>query len=123
MVSTWLLAEVNYLVSEMLDNFTPNNLSLTLNSSNNSLNASDTDKVIYNKLSGAPLFLSIYAIIFLFAFCGNCLVIWIVVTNRKMHEVTINYLLVNLALADLIQTLSSIFHVADFLVKDLDIGE
>jgi Fe2+ transport system protein B len=116
------LAEVNYLVSEMLDDFTPTNLS-TLNSSNNSLNTSDTDKVIYNKLSGAPLFLSIYAIIFLFAFCGNCLVIWIVVTNRKMHEVTINYLLVNLALADLIQTLSSIFHVADFLVKDLDIGE
>ena len=91
---------------------------------NISRNASnDTDNNVYNKLSSIPIFLSIYAIIFLFAFGGNCLVIWIISTNRKMHEVTINYLLVNLAVADLVQTLSSIFHVVDFIVKDLDIGE
>ncbi len=107
-------------VAEMLGDFTQTNLSS--NYTNSSTNGNNTDDVIYNKISGAPLFLSLYAIIFIFAFSGNCLVIWIVATNRKMH-VTINYLLANLALADLIQTLSTIFHVADFLVKDLDIGE
>ena len=99
-------------------NYTSNNYTNNLTSDGN-----NTDHAIYNKISGAPLFLSLYAIIFVLAVGGNCLVIWIVSTNRKMHEVTINYLLVNLALADLIQTLSSIFHVADFIVKDLNIGK
>ena len=67
--------------------------------------------------------MTIYAIIFIIAVGGNCLVIYIMTTNRKLHEVTINYLLVNLAVADLIQTFSSVFHVVDFVVKDLDIGE
>ena len=112
------MKEVKPLVTEMFGDSTQNNIS-----TNSSFNENNTDNGIYNKISGASLFLSIYAIIFLFAFCGNLLVIWIVATNRKMHEVTINYLLVNLALTDLIQTLSSIFHVVDFLVKDLNIGE
>ena len=106
----------------MLGDFTQTNISI--NDTNSSIGGNDTgDNAIYNKISAAPLFLSIYAIIFIFAAGGNCLVIWIVATNRKMHEVTINYLLVNLALADLIQTLSSIFQVVDFVVKDLDIGK
>lgn len=96
----------------------------TNNYTNNATSVgNNTDNVIYNKITGAPLFLSLYAIIFVLAVGGNCLVIWIVSTNRKMHELTINYLLVNLALADLIQTFSSIFHVADFVVKDLNIGK
>ncbi|XP_046862986.1 trissin receptor-like [Xenia sp. Carnegie-2017] len=85
-------------------------------------NTTEQDK-IYNRITLVPLFMTLYGIIFLVAFGGNLLVIYVVSTNRKMHEVTINYLLVNLAIADLIQTLSSIFHVADFLVKDLNIGE
>ncbi|XP_046853208.1 gastrin/cholecystokinin type B receptor-like isoform X2 [Xenia sp. Carnegie-2017] len=85
-------------------------------------NTTEQDK-IYNRITLVPLFMTLYGIIFLVAFGGNLLVIYVVSTNRKMHEVTVNYLLVNLAIADLIQTLSSIFHVADFLLKDLNIGE
>lgn len=85
-------------------------------------NTTEQDK-IHNRITLVPLFMTLYGIIFLVAFGGNLLVIYVVSTNRKMHEVTINYLLVNLAIADLIQTLSSIFHVADFLVKDLNIGK
>ncbi|XP_028406196.1 substance-K receptor-like [Dendronephthya gigantea] len=95
---------------------------LSTRNGSNTTAVNNTDHEIYNKLSAAPLFLTIYAVVFIVAVGGNCLVIWIMTTHRKLHEVTINYLLVNLAVADLIQTFSSIFHVADFMVKDLNIG-
>lgn len=100
------------------------NMSLN-NHSNCSIQCdNDTDNDIYNSLSGSavPIFLTVYTFILMFAVAGNCLVCWIVISNRRMHEVT-NYLLVNLAVSDLIQALATVFQVTDFVVKDLNLGK
>ena len=81
-----------------------------------------TDKDIYNSLSGVAIFLTVYTLILTFAVAGNSIVCWIVISNRRMHEVT-NYLLVNLAVSDLIQALATVFQVTDFVVKDLNLGK
>ena len=93
------------------------------NTSNHSNISSASNKTsdIYNRLSAVPAFLSVYTLILTFAVVGNCLVCWIVKANRRMHDIT-NYLLVNLAVSDLIQALSTIFQVVDFVVKDLHLG-
>ena len=87
-----------------------------------SVNTSATNSTDYNELPGAPFFLSIYGLILIIAIIGNCLVCWIVKANQRMHDVT-NYLLVNLAVSDLLLALSSIFQVVDFVVKNLNLGE
>ena len=43
----------------------------------------------------------LYSMVFLLAVCGNSLVIYVVVTNRFMHNVT-NMFIANLAIADLL---------------------
>lgn len=89
--------------------------------SNNSLR-NNSDAEIYNSLgSGIPIYVTIYALILSFAVAGNLLVCYIVVANRKMHEIT-NYLLVNLSVSDLISALATVFQVADFVAKDLNLG-
>ena len=75
---------------------------------------------IYNQLSSIPSFL-IYIVVLTFAIVGNGLVCWTVKVNQRMHDIT-NYLLVNLAVSDLLLAVSSIFQVVDFVVKNLDIG-
>lgn len=89
---------------------------------NTSTTSHPNSSMNYNQLPGAPIFLSIYALILMMAIIGNCLVCWIVKANQRMHNAT-NYLLVNLALSDLLLALSSIFQVADFVVKNLKLGE
>ena len=92
-------------------------------STNNSTNTTTnkTEPEVYNKLFSVGIFLTIYAFFFLFAVIGNGLVCWIVLTNRRMQDST-NVLLVNLALSDLLMILSSTSQVADFVVKDLNLG-
>ena len=92
------------------------------NSSNISTASNETSGEIYNKLSFVPVYLTLYGIVLLFAVIGNCLVCYIVKVNQKMHSV-FNYLLVNLAVSDLILALSTLFHVADFVIKDLNLGK
>ena len=92
----------------------------TVNCSNRTLN--NTEPEVYNKLFAVGIFLTIYAVFLLFAVVGNGLVCWIVLTNRRMHDST-NILLVNLALSDLLLALATTFQVADFAVKDLNLGE
>ncbi|XP_046862338.1 tachykinin-like peptides receptor 86C [Xenia sp. Carnegie-2017] len=75
---------------------------------------------VYNK--PFAIYLPIYIFVILFAVLGNCLVCWIVLTNRRMHDST-NFLLVNLAVSDLLMALSSTFKFADLLVKDLHLGD
>ena len=81
-----------------------------------------TEPEIYNKLFSVGIFFTIYVLFFLFAVIGNGLVCWIVLTNRRMHDST-NILLVNLALSDLLLALATTFQVADFAVKDLNLGK
>lgn len=97
------------------------NTSLT-NRSNSSTAGNNTNHGSYNQLFATPAFLSVYAIVLMFAIVGNCLVCWIVKVNRRMHDIT-NYLLVNLAVSDLLLALSSVFQVIDFAVKNLHLGE
>lgn len=81
-----------------------------------------TNKIteIYNTLPSVAAFLSIFTLFITFAVLGNLLVCWIVKVNRRMHDIT-NYLLVNLAVSDLLMALSTIFQVIDFAVKDLNL--
>ena len=92
----------------------------TMNCSNVSSNK--TQEEVYNKVFSVGIFIAIYALFMLFAVAGNGLVCWIVFTNRQMHDAT-NILLVNLALSDLLMALATTFQVADFVVKDLNLGE
>ena len=57
-----------------------------------------------------------------FAVLGNGLVSWIVKANKTMHNVT-NFLLVNLAVSDLLSAMSTIFQMVDLAVKDLKLGK
>lgn len=98
------------------------NTSFTNQSNCTTSSCNNTNEDIYNSLGSAvPIFLTVYALILMFAVTGNGLVCYIVASNRKMHEVT-NYLLVNLSVSDLIQALATVFQVADFVVKDLNLG-
>ena len=92
----------------------------TNNCSNTTSNK--TEPEVYNKLFSVSIFLTIYALFFLFAVIGNGLVCWIVIANRRMRDST-NILLVNLALSDLLLALATTFQVADFAVKDLNLGK
>jgi len=42
-----------------------------------------------------------YSVVFVLGLVGNGLVVWVVYSNRRMHNVT-NYFIVNLALADIL---------------------
>ena len=85
-----------------------------------STNASE-NPFVYDKVFSEPAFLSIYVLIFVPSVVCNSLVCWIVKQNRSMHTKT-NFLLVNLAVADMLATILSIFHVVDYLMMDLHLG-
>ena len=68
-----------------------------------------------------PVILSIYFFEFLFSIVGNTLVCWIVKRNSSLHN-SINYLLVNVALADLLMTFSSLFLILADAAIDVDKG-
>ena len=86
------------------------------------ISSNTTEPEIYNKVSSVAIFMTIYVLFLLFAVTGNALVIWIVLTNRQMQDAT-NFLLVNLALSDLLMALATTFQFADFVVKDLNLGK
>lgn len=77
---------------------------------------------IYNKVFSVAIFMTIYVLFLLSAVIGNGLVIWIVLRNRQMQDST-NFLLVNLALSDLLMALATTFQFADFAVRDLNLGK
>lgn len=77
--------------------------------------------VVYDKVFNEPVFISIYVFIFVPSVICNSLVCWIVKKNSSMHTNT-NFLLVNLAVADMLATVLSIFHVVDYLAIDLHLG-
>ena len=81
-----------------------------------------TEPEIYNKVFSVAIFMTIYVLFLLSAVIGNGLVIWIVLRNRQMQDST-NFLLVNLALSDLLMALATTFQFADFAVKDLNLGK
>ena len=91
----------------------------TPESSSNST-ASD-NPFVYDKVFNEPAFISIYIFIFVPSVVCNSLVCWIVKKNPSMHTNT-NFLLVNLAVADMLATVLSIFHVVDYLAIDLHLG-
>ena len=103
-----------FIIMQTLTNCTTNCANLTSNKTE--------PAEVYNKLFSVAILLTIYVLFLLFAVTGNGLVCWIVLTNRRMHDST-NILLVNLALSDLLLALATTFHVADFAVKDLNLGE
>ena len=86
-----------------------------------SANLTSNDPFVYDKVFNKPAFISIYIFIFLPSVVCNGLVCWIVKKNPSMHTNT-NFLLVNLAAADMLATVLSIFHVVDYLAIDLHFG-
>ncbi|XP_021360081.1 neuropeptide SIFamide receptor-like [Mizuhopecten yessoensis] len=83
----------------------------------------DNTSVTYYNLLKQPLHMiviysCVYSAVFLFALCGNLMVITVVVRNRSMHNAT-NYFIVNLAIADV---LVSIFCVPITLLSNLYTG-
>jgi len=69
-------------------------------------NTSDTwlledEEILKQPLHMIVVFSIAYAAVFFLGVAGNGLVIWIVYSNPKMHDVT-NYLIVNLAVADIL---------------------
>lgn len=76
---------------------------------------------VYDKVFNEPVFMSIYTFIFVPSVVCNGLVCWIVKRNPSMHTNT-NLLLVNLAVADMLATILSIFHVVDYVAMDLHLG-
>ena len=75
----------------------------------------------YDKVFNEPVFISIYVLIFVPSIVCNGLVCWIVKKNPSMQTNT-NFLLVNLAVADMLATVLTIFHVVDYLAIDLHLG-
>lgn len=85
-------------------------------------NSSKTNAPLaYDRVFNKPAFIAIYVFIFVPSVVCNSLVCWIVKKNRSMHTNT-NFLLVNLAVADMMATVLSIFHVIDYLAIDLHLG-
>jgi hypothetical protein len=93
------------------------------NQTSSSANSTTTsnDPFVYDKVFNKPAFISIYVFIFVPSVVCNGLVCWIVKKNTSMHTNT-NFLLVNLAVADMLATVLSIFHVVDYLAIDLHLG-
>jgi hypothetical protein len=89
--------------------------------SSNSSTKTSNDPFVYDKVFNEPVFISIYVFIFVPSVVCNGLVCWIVKKNPSMHTNT-NFLLVNLAVADMLATVLSIFHVVDYLAIDLHLG-
>lgn len=75
----------------------------------------------YDKVFNEPAFLFVYVVIFVLSLVLNSIVCWVVKKNPLMQTNT-NYLLVNLAIADILATVLSIFHVVDYLTIDLHLG-
>lgn len=86
------------------------------------ISSNQTEPEIYNKVFSVAIFMTIYVLFLLFAVTGNGLVIWIVLTTRQMQDAT-NFLLVNLAVSDLLMALATTFQFADLTVKDLNLGK
>ena len=59
--------------------------------------------VIMNSWFIAILFI-VYALIFIIGICGNCLVIYVIVSRKEMKSNT-NYYILNLAIADVLMCL------------------
>jgi hypothetical protein len=104
----------------------PFNSSSTSNSSvaaymnNNSVFPDDTYQDPYEVSAGITVLLSFfYGSVSVMAVVGNCLVMWIVATSRRMQNVT-NCFIANLALADIVIGLFVIpFQVSRFAATDI----
>ena len=85
-------------------------------------NSTFATKEPYDRVFNRPVFLFIYVLIFVPSAVCNGLVCWIVKRNPSMHTNT-NYMLINLAIADLLAPALSIFQVVDYLAVNLYLGK
>ncbi|KAK9498686.1 hypothetical protein O3M35_003265 [Rhynocoris fuscipes] len=77
----------------------------------------DEEEALYDPPLSLVVFLSLcYGSISIAAVVGNGLVIWVIITSRRMRNVT-NYYIANLALADIVIGLFAIpFEVSEFSI-------
>ena len=75
---------------------------------NNSQNFDDSDRYMPEMPQELQILWSLaFALIVLFAAGGNTIVIWIVMTNKRMRTVT-NYFLVNLSITDIMTSICNV---------------
>ncbi|KFD47415.1 hypothetical protein M513_11726 [Trichuris suis] len=84
-------------------------------SNTNATNGSSSSFCVYSQTMGMHhqiwakiLFILLYTFVFLMAFCGNLLVVYIILMRRRLQNVT-NFFICNLAVSDLFVSLTSLW--------------
>ena len=84
------------------------------------LNCTDVDPSPFS-YTGCVIIVVVFAFISLFTVIGNGLVVWIVLTTKRMRTVT-NYFLVNLSLGDMLSVFQIIPNVHYAIINDWIFG-